>query len=155
MNLEREMINAVVGRVYIDNPIEDYKRGFKQLEKKAKKEGFISLHLSIGYNEGDDNTLERNYIELCGSRVETEIEWHKRLEWKKILNIRELEHAQQVLSWEKTSIEENTAIDKALEKTSYRCEKCGVPETGLTHMGNWKRSKRLCGKCCNILREEN
>lgn len=152
MNLEREMTNATAGRICTDSTLKDFKRTFNQIEKKAKKEGFTNLHIIVTYDEGDDNTLARHYVEIHGSRLETEEEWHKRLEWQKLRNTRDLEQAQRVVSFGRVTMGENESIDKALEKSSLRCEKCGVPETGLVCMGGWKRSKRLCSKCIEAIR---
>jgi hypothetical protein len=134
--------------------MEDFKEKLEGLENKAIKDGLTDLTVQICYESGDEDTCPSYSMSLCGKRLETEEEWHKKLEDHKRRLKRELETAQAIVARSTTYDEKNKKIDAALETSTLRCEKCNKPCSYKTSMSDWKKSKRICNDCCNILREE-
>lgn len=85
----------------------------KELEK-ATKQGWKKLRLDTKDYEGDHFTLPRSSIAIVGYRIETEHEWHTRLEHQKNQYKREIEKAKQTIQncgWSEKRIDD---LDKAL-----------------------------------------
>ena len=121
----------------------------KKAKAKASKNKFEDITVDYSYEEGDENNLTQSYIIVTGKRIETEKEWHKRLEHRRNVLKRSMDNAERVTNNLGHYKQEVSAINKALEKSSLKCEMCGSP----TSMSVYHDSKdqRLCEKCLSKL----
>jgi hypothetical protein len=157
MKLEKEIISVQSEFVTVgptDLKIEDFKERLTKLEKKAKETGITDLKVQMSYDQGDVDCDNRPLYTMCliGKRLETEGEWHKRLEDQKVRSKRELETAKAIVARSAIYDEKIKNIDAALDTSTLRCEKCNSPCSYTTYMSNWSESKRVCYDCCNKIR---
>ena len=150
---KQEVQRAKVGEItrYSNSKftLKDLKAELAKLEKKAKKEGYKDIEVDFEHDYGGENSLGGSYMVVVGTRLETDDEWHRRLDRIKREHKMEIENAERTLKAVKIYTDKIAEVEKALEKSPLKCENCGSPESGLTHKGNWKRSRRICPKCCD------
>ena len=150
MELKKTYIRKEIGIVSSSSSpfdLETFKINLNLIERKAKKDGFTKLQIFVGQEDGNEDNIGYNYIGLDGERLETEKEWHTRLEDSQRRCQRELETAQAIVNSSKKYTEKIENINKALETSLLKCEICGKPESGTIFKGNWKKSRRICHKC--------
>jgi hypothetical protein len=153
--LEKEIIEVQSSYVRvgpINLTIEEFTKALLHLENKAIKDGLTDLTVQICYESGDEDIPNSYSMSLCGKRLETEEEWHKRLEDDRQRAKRELETAQAIVARSTKYEERIKNIDAALETSTLRCEKCNKPCSYTSYILDWKKSKRICNDCCNKIR---
>ena len=128
-------------------PIKDLTKELVKMERKGKKEGYENITIYTGLDEGDDDNLPRYYIEAMGNRLETEEEWHNRLEDYRTQTKRTIENASRISKNSPSYIKKIEDIDEALKGSKLRCEMCGMPCSCKIFMSNWKKARRLCNTC--------
>lgn len=145
-SLDHIWVRANVCEKSEDNlTIDDTIKFLKKAEIIAKKKGFEDIKVEHIYYEGDENNLPYSTMVVTGWRLETEEEWHRRLEERQRSIKRNLDSAGQMVA-RKISIGQTIAtIDEALAKSSLKCEVCGKPCSYTTYYNN--KTKRICGKC--------
>lgn len=143
--------------IRIDNGIslEEFAKKLQSIIKKATKDGVTELHFHWDRDEGDDDTLPSETFTVMGKRLETEEEWHGRLVSAKNRCIRELENAQNIVKRSSHYTTKAQDIDKALEKSTLRCVKCGKPCNYTMCVLGWNNSKCICTECTDILIEKD
>ena len=149
-SLERIEIETSVSEPYFFDrlDIKSFKKELAILERKGQKEGYKEVSVSVGLDRDVD--YDQSYLNVSGIRLETEKEWYDRLQRIKVSNSRILSDANRVIDASKRYIDENNNIDKALSKSSLKCEICKKP-TNVTvsgYQGNWKE-RRICNSCIN------
>ena len=151
--LKRIEIETSVAEPYFFDrlDIKSFKKELAKLEKKAKKEGYKEISVSVGLDKDVD--YDQSYLNVSGIRLETELEWYTRLERIKNHNSSILREATRLMSASKKYTDENDEINYALSKSSLKCEICKKP-TNVTISGfkNNGKERRICNEC--ILKEE-
>jgi hypothetical protein len=153
-SLKRTKVTKEIGyiRCWEKMSIKDFKNRFRKLEREAKN-SYENITVDFGYEDGDENNLGSSYLVVEGIRVETEKEWHDRLESIKCCNKNTLDNANRIIMASKVYMDQNDEINFALSKSSLRCEICKKPWTGMCYQSNWKKSRRICPKCSDSIRE--
>ena len=147
-SLEKREIEVILDdSVHVSRmPIKDFKTALNKLEKGAKKEGLKEISASIRIDVGEDDWNE-SYLIVSGTRLETELEWHKRLQDIKNHSSKILEDAKKVVKTGSYYTKLVKDIDNALSKSSLKCEVCGKPEHQILQKIDWKLPRIICNDC--------
>jgi len=144
-SLNRIWVEAKVCEESNDITIDEAIKFLKKSKTKAKKLNFEDLKIHYAYYEGDENSLPQSSIVVNGWRLETEEEWHRRIEERKRAIQRNIDNAEATVA-RKTNLNQTIeAIDKALEKSSLKCKVCGKHCSYITYRNN--KPERICCKC--------
>ena len=146
-SLEPIWIETVIDKINGDYfTIDKFIQFFEKVKEKAKTQKFEHVRIVCDFvpgGVGDD--LSYSVIYVKGQRIETEKEWHERLEnYRNSLN-KIIEDAQRVIKNipnYKNKIEQFT---KAIEKSKLRCSVCKEPTTMTVFWQN--KSLLMCIKC--------
>lgn len=146
LQLGKKVITSTIGTLSLYSEhakIENFENDLKRIKKKAKKEKYSNVRVEIIIDEGDGYRVSKTTFAVIGDRLETEEEWHSRLEYAKYKNILNIDD----IIREYNALELYNRIDEqyqaAIEKTSIRCEECGKPATNKT----FYHDKKLCNDC--------
>jgi len=90
------------------------------------RNGYKDVVVTFDREYGQDMKEER-FIPIMVTRLETEEEWHLRLESMKERTLNNLKNAREILLKENERMEKVAKIDEALSKSSFKCEVCGKP----------------------------
>jgi hypothetical protein len=154
-SLERAEGNTGVGSFIVGRmPIAKLKSELAILEKQAKKEGYKDITVDLHFDRGDENNLDSSELIVSGTRLETEEEWHKRLESIKTRKSNTISNAAKIMERSKVLVESIESINEALSKSSLKCEECKNPCSYTTYHGGWKHSRRVCYECLKKIMEE-
>ena len=133
---------GVSNRPFAKNVIKELNKQFE----KAKKDGWEDITIVTEEDSGDADNLPSSSIILCGYRLETEEEWHRRLDDKRMHLIKTISNAQDIVNRSDKIKEKIAEFDKAISKSSLKCIDCGNPCYYTTSMGGGK-SVRRCFVC--------
>lgn len=155
-SMEKQRINARAGSIVFDSKLSlaDFLKEVQKITRKAKRDGYKDLTVDGGYDNGDEDTLPSSFFQVFGNRLETEEEWHKRLEDIRRHNQNTLENAQRIMDRKENFLKRIVEVDTALDKSSLKCVDCGSPHSHLESGGGLKKETRLCGPCSNKRRDE-
>jgi len=152
LKLEKQIVTSTIDTLSLydsDSKIETFKQDLKRIEKKAKKLGYTNIRIELKYNDGDENNLPRTTFAVVGSKLETDQEWHNRLEWDRNRNKRTIEDT--LRNYNALQVFQN--IDKqyedALSKSPLKCTTCGKPNAKEVH--SWGKTRRICHDCSHAL----
>jgi len=147
-SLKKIKVNKLIGEISNNRnlSVKEFRVSFGKLMKRAKKEGYEDISVDFQTDNGDENNLSSSCMVLMGTRMETEEEWHKRLQHNYNNNKRILDQANRVVNVAKVYDDENDKIAEALSKSSLKCCKCGKPCSYTTWAGG--KTKRICNECC-------
>lgn len=154
-NLEKQTISAYSDKIFFNSceiTVPALKKKLDELCKKAKKDGLINPVISISAELPDDEGYGREGVvfSMYGQRQETEEEWFKRIQNMKNANEQELQRAKDTVNAESLYLERIQKCNDALEKSTLRCQDCGVPSMSWVCSPGEKTSRRICSKCSNI-----
>lgn len=156
LKLGKQIVNSTIDTLslFYDDyaKIETFKQDLKRIEKKAKKLGYTNVRVELRYNEGDENNLSRTTFAVTGDKLETDQEWHRRLEHEKIRNKRVIEETlrnHNVLSFFQDI---DKQYEDALKNSPLKCITCGKPTAREIH--SWGKTRRICHECDHILDEK-
>ena len=151
INMSKNIVEKTTFSVRIndDKTAEEILKQLNSALKKTKKT-HTNIRIRLDY-ENPDYSLPTESITLVGNTEETEEEWHKRLEHEKFQINRSLSEAERILNSKENLTKKLDEIEKALEKSSLRCNDCGKPES-IRYNSFATRGKtiRICNSCLKI-----
>lgn len=154
-SLERQLDRVSIATTFISDEhitLQEFKKQIATLEQKAIKLKATNLTITIEHQSGDesDHTEDGKLLTIHGKMLEPEEAWFRRVEDRKRANEQELKRAQSIVKAESLYLERIQECDKALEKSTLRCQDCGVPCVGWIIPAGERKAKRLCYKCGEI-----
>jgi len=150
-NLNKIKITANIEQILFDRGEFDINSIINKLKKASKKatiKGFSKIKLITFDVPNDENNLGYSGIQIVGERMETEEEWLRRIEGIKYHKKRTLDNYTRGIGLIETLNNDIKEIEKVIETTTLRCEKCNIP-CSYTISISGKKPRRLCSKCAD------
>ena len=152
LKLEKQIVTSTIDTLSLSDDyakIETFKKDFQRIEKKAKKLGYTNVKVELRYNEGDENNLSKITFAVVGDKLETDQEWHNRLEWDKNRNKRLMEETLRNYNILSFFQDIDKQYENALNKSPLKCITCGKPNAREVH--SWGKTRRICHDCSHAL----
>lgn len=128
LKLEKQIVTSTIDTLSIYDEyskIETFKQDLKRIEKKAKKLGYTNVRVELRYDGGDENELSKTTFAVVGSKLETDQEWHTRLEWDRNRNTRLMEETLRNYNALPVFKDIDKQYEDALSKSPLKCTTCG------------------------------
>lgn len=127
-SLEKIRVRKMVGSV--DSDLKTANKVIEKLStlvKLAEKDGLTDIRIDPEFEPADDCNLENRYISVTAMRLETDEEWHRRLESNKDRLLHTIENGKSIVQKEQHYRDKCKEIDEALSKSNLKCKYCGKP----------------------------